>query len=110
MRISAPPIHAPWHYGIDIVHARGDDRHGRSPEEVAAELGCDSCTTFAGRPVYEAVAGRRGRGALVSCDAAFTGLTATPEGRGGGKVPRWKPGEESLEIVEVSLSGTAGRS
>jgi amidophosphoribosyltransferase len=43
--------------------------HGRTVEEVAAELGCDSLAYLSLEGVYEAVRGERGR----HCDACFTG-------------------------------------
>jgi len=43
--------------------------HGRSVEEVAAELHCDSLAYLSLAGVYEAVAGSRER----HCDACFTG-------------------------------------
>ena len=42
MRISAPPIKHPCHYGIDMSTREEMIAHDRTSEEVAAELGCDS--------------------------------------------------------------------
>ncbi len=43
--------------------------HGRSTEEIAAELGCDSLHYLSLEGVYEAVRGSRAK----HCDACFTG-------------------------------------
>jgi amidophosphoribosyltransferase len=43
--------------------------HGRSVEEIAAELHCDSLAYLSLEGVYEAVSGARER----HCDACFTG-------------------------------------
>ena len=60
MRISAPPIKHPCHYGIDMSTREEMIAHGRSTEEVAAELGCDSLHYLSLEGVYEAVrAGER---------------------------------------------------
>ncbi len=69
MRISAPPIKHPCHYGIDMSTREEMIAHGRSTEEVAAELGCDSLHYLSLRGVYEAVRAERG----THCDACFTG-------------------------------------
>jgi amidophosphoribosyltransferase len=55
--------------------------HGRTVEEVATELGCDSLAYLSMEGVYEAVRGDRGR----HCDACFTGeypLRGTDEHQG----------------------------
>jgi amidophosphoribosyltransferase len=69
MRISAPPIKHPCHYGIDMSTREEMIAHGRSTEEVAAELGCDSLHYLSLDGVYEAVRGTRAK----HCDACFTG-------------------------------------
>jgi amidophosphoribosyltransferase len=69
MRISAPPIKHPCHYGIDMSTREEMIAHGRTTEEVAAELGCDSLHYLSMDGVYEAVRGTR----ATHCDACFTG-------------------------------------
>ena len=69
MRISAPPIKHPCHYGIDMSTREEMIAHGRSTEEIAAELGCDSLHYLSLEGVYEAVGGSR----ESHCDACFTG-------------------------------------
>jgi amidophosphoribosyltransferase len=69
MRISAPPIKHPCHYGIDMSTREEMIAHNRSTEEIAAELGCDSLHYLSLEGVYEAVRGSR----ASHCDACFTG-------------------------------------
>jgi amidophosphoribosyltransferase len=69
MRISAPPIKHPCHYGIDMSTREEMIAHGRTTEEVAAELGCDSLHYLSLEGVYEAVRAER----ATHCDACFTG-------------------------------------
>src|SRR5947209_9282856 len=60
MRISAPPIKHPCHYGIDMSTREEMIAHGRSVDEVAAELGCDSLAYISLEGVYAAIGGDRG--------------------------------------------------
>jgi amidophosphoribosyltransferase len=69
MRISAPPIKHPCHYGIDMSTREEMIAHGRSTAEIAAELGCDSLHYLSLEGVYEAVGSTR----ASHCDACFTG-------------------------------------
>jgi amidophosphoribosyltransferase len=69
MRISAPPIKHPCHYGIDMSTREEMIAHGRTAEEVAAELGCDSLHYLSLEGVYEAVGATR----ATHCDACFSG-------------------------------------
>jgi amidophosphoribosyltransferase len=69
MRISAPPIKHPCHYGIDMSTREEMIAHGRSVDDVAAELGCDSLAYLSLDGVYEAVDGSREQ----HCDACFSG-------------------------------------
>ena len=69
MRISAPPIRHPCHYGIDMSTSEEMVAHGRTEEEIAAELGCDSLAYLSLDGVYEAIRGTR----ETHCDACFSG-------------------------------------
>jgi amidophosphoribosyltransferase len=69
MRISAPPIKHPCHYGIDMSTREEMIAHGRTTEEVAAELGCDSLHYLSLDAVYEAI----GSTNASHCDACFSG-------------------------------------
>ena len=69
MRISAPPIRHPCHYGIDMSTKQEMVAHGRTVEEVASELGCDSVAYLSLEGVYEAIRGERS----THCDACFSG-------------------------------------
>ncbi len=69
MRISAPPIQHPCHYGVDMSTREEMVAHGRTVDEIAAELGADSLAYLSLEGVYEAVRGERGR----HCDACFSG-------------------------------------
>jgi amidophosphoribosyltransferase len=81
LRISAPPIKHPCHYGIDMSTREEMIAHERSVEEIAAELGCDTLAYLSLEGVYEAVRGDRER----HCDACFSGhypLEGTDEANG----------------------------
>jgi amidophosphoribosyltransferase len=69
MRISAPPIRYPCHYGVDMSTSEEMVAHGRSVEEIARELGCDSLAYLSLQGVYEAIRSTR----ETHCDACFTG-------------------------------------
>jgi amidophosphoribosyltransferase len=94
MRISAPPIRNPCHYGVDMSTREEMIAHERSVEEISAELGCDSLAYLSLEGVYEAIRATR----ETHCDACFTGeypLPGTEEAAG-------KFALESLPLVEVS--------
>jgi amidophosphoribosyltransferase len=81
LRISAPPIKHPCHYGIDMSTREEMIAHGRTVEEIAAELGADSLHYLSLEGVYEAVGATR----ETHCDACFTGdypLAGTEEANG----------------------------
>ena len=69
MRISAPPTRHPCHYGIDMSTREEMVAHGRTEEEIAAELGCDSLAYLSLGGVYEAIGATR----ETHCDACFSG-------------------------------------
>src|SRR5918992_3673195 len=69
MRISAPAIRHPCHYGIDMSTAQEMVAHGRSEEEIAEELRCDSLAYLSLAGVYEAIRSTR----ETHCDACFSG-------------------------------------
>jgi amidophosphoribosyltransferase len=69
MRISAPPIKHPCHYGVDMSTREEMIAHGRTVDEIATELHCDSLAYLSMEGVYEAVRGSSDR----HCDACFTG-------------------------------------
>jgi amidophosphoribosyltransferase len=69
MRISAPPIRHPCHYGIDMSTTQEMVAHGRSEEEIARELDCDSLAYLSLAGVYEAIRSTR----ETHCDACFSG-------------------------------------
>jgi amidophosphoribosyltransferase len=69
MRISAPAIRHPCHYGIDMSTTQEMVAHGRSVDEIARELGCDSLAYLSLDGVYEAIRSTR----ETHCDACFSG-------------------------------------
>jgi amidophosphoribosyltransferase len=69
MRISAPPIKNPCHYGIDMSTREEMIAHERTVDEIAEELGCDTLAYLSLEGVYEAVGATR----ATHCDACFTG-------------------------------------
>jgi amidophosphoribosyltransferase len=69
MRICSPPIRHPCHYGIDMSTREEMVAHGRTVDEIAAELGCDSLAYLSLEGVYQAIRATR----ETHCDACFTG-------------------------------------
>ncbi len=69
MRISAPPIRYPCHYGVDMSTKQEMVAHGRTVDEIAQELECDSVAYLSLEGVYEAIRGER----ATHCDACFSG-------------------------------------
>ena len=81
LRISAPPIRHPCHYGIDMSTRQEMIAHGRTVHEVARELGADSLAYLSLEGLYEAIGSSRD----THCDACFTGeypLQRTEDARG----------------------------
>ncbi len=69
LRISAPPIKHPCHYGIDMSTREEMIAHGRTEAEIGAELGADSLHYLSLGGVYSAVGVTRD----THCDACFSG-------------------------------------
>jgi amidophosphoribosyltransferase len=102
MRISAPPIKHPCHYGIDMSTREEMIAHGRSSAEVAAELGCDSLHYLSLEGVYEAVGATR----ATHCDACFSGdYPLAGSGAANGKYALedepGQPGSQPLPLVRA---------
>jgi amidophosphoribosyltransferase len=94
LRISAPPIRHPCHYGIDMSTSEEMIAHGRTVEEIAQELKADSLAYLSMEGVYEAV----GTPAGDHCDACFTGdyPLGDPEAANG------KFALEEIDVVPVA--------
>jgi amidophosphoribosyltransferase len=95
MRISAPPIRHPCHYGVDMSTTQEMVAHGRSEAEIAEELGCDSLRYLSLGGVYEAIRSTR----ETHCDACFSGdypLARTESANG-------KYALENLPVVKSSV-------
>ena len=69
LRITAPPIRHPCHYGVDMSTREEMIAHGRTVEEVAAEIGADTLHYLSLEGVYEAIERPRDD----HCDACFSG-------------------------------------
>jgi amidophosphoribosyltransferase len=91
MRVSAPPIRHPCHYGIDMSTTQEMVAHGRTTEEVARELECDSLAYLSLDGLYEAV----GAAPEDHCDACFTGAYPLPQAA----TPTGKYALEELAVV-----------
>jgi amidophosphoribosyltransferase len=81
LRISAPPIRHPCHYGIDMSTRQEMIAHDRTVADVAKELGADSLAYLSLEGLYEAIGSTR----ETHCDACFTGeypLERTEQHRG----------------------------
>ncbi len=100
MRISAPPIKHPCHYGIDMSTREEMIAHGRSTAEVAAELGCDSLHYLSLEGVYEAIRSTR----ATHCDACFSGeypLAGSDGAAGKYSLEEGPPGPPPLPLVRA---------
>jgi amidophosphoribosyltransferase len=100
LRISAPPIKHPCHYGIDMSTREEMIAHGRTTQEVAQELGCDSLHYLSMKGVYEAIRGTR----ETHCDACFTGeypLERTEEANGKYALEEEQPSGPSLPLISA---------
>ncbi|MGN6253851.1 MAG: amidophosphoribosyltransferase [Solirubrobacterales bacterium] len=94
LRISAPPIRNPCHYGVDMSTREEMIAHDRSIEEIADELEADSLAYLSMAGVYEAIGADPGE----HCDACFTG--SYPLGD-----PDDANGKFALETIAAPVSG-----
>ena len=69
LRISAPPIRNPCHYGVDMSTREEMIAHKRTVQEIADELDADSLAYLSIDGVYEAI----GTPPEDHCDACFSG-------------------------------------
>jgi len=107
MRISAPPIKHPCHYGIDMSTREEMIAHNRTTEEIAAELGCDSLHYLSLAGVYEAVGGSR----ATHCDACFTGeypLAGSETAAGKFSLEEGQGAERTAAAADPERSAAAG--
>ena len=79
LRISAPPIRFPCHYGVDMSTREEMVAHERTIDEICDHVGADSLAYLSLDGVYEAV----GTPAEDHCDACFTGRYPLGEGGNG---------------------------
>ena len=98
MRISAPPIKHPCHYGIDMSTREEMIAHERTVDEIAAELGCDSLAYLSLDGVYEAIRGTRGATATPASPAS-TRSRAPSEANG--KYALEQPAGPALPLVRA---------
>ncbi len=81
LRISAPAIRHPCHYGVDMSTREEMVAHDRTVEEIATELDVDSLAYLSLDGIYEAIDGERSE----HCDACFSGAypLGDPDGANG---------------------------
>ncbi len=79
LRISAPPIRNPCHYGVDMSTRDEMVAHERTIDEIAEHLDADSLAYLSLDGVYEAI----GTPAEDHCDACFTGRYPLGDDGGG---------------------------
>ena len=88
LRISAPPIRHPCHYGVDMHSREEMVAHERTVEEVAAEVGADSLAYLSLEGVYEAIGTPREVTATPASPATTRSATpATPTASSLSRVP-----------------------
>ena len=91
LRISAPPIKHPCHYGIDMSTREEMIAHGRSVEEICAELGADSLHYLSLQGVYDAIGGSR----PSTATRASAATTRWPGPKGPTASTRWSTSSRS---------------
>ncbi len=94
LRISAPPIRNPCHYGVDMSTREEMIAHRRTVDQIAEHVDADSLAYLSLDGVYEAI----GTPAEDHCDACFTGRY--PLGDNGGGNSKF-----ALEEIETIPAG-----
>ena len=101
LRISAPPIRNPCHYGVDMSTREEMVAHERTVDEIAEHLG----RRLARLPL----AGGRLRGGRYAgddhCDACFTGRYPLGDPGRGGRQVRPRADREALTQTEAAVRG-----
>ena len=101
LRISAPPIRNPCHYGVDMSTREEMIAHNRTIEEIADELDADSLAYLSMDGVYEAIGGARPRTTATPASAATTrSATPTSSARSSASADerRWRVSRDELEF------------
>ena len=101
MRITAPPIRHPCHYGIDMSTREEMIAHERTEAEIAAELGADSLAYLSLEGVYRALESDRS----THCDACFSGDYPL-ENSGSGQAK--DAFENALPLAQACSCGSSG--
>ena len=96
LRISAPPIRNPCHYGVDMSTREEMIAHGRTIDEIADELDVDSLAYLSMDGVYEAIGGSP----EDHCDACFSGHYPLGD-------PEEANGKFALEDIAVVAAGAS---
>jgi amidophosphoribosyltransferase len=104
LRISAPPIKHPCHYGIDMSTREEMIAHGRSVEQVASELGADSLHYLSLEGVYEAIRAPRTK----HCDACFSGEYPLAGTEGANGKFAFEAARASVQLPSHAVNGLQG--
>ena len=76
VRVCAPPILNPCHFGVDMATKDEFIATGRTVEEICEEIGADSLAYLSVESLHEAV--NNDRSGAGFCDACFTGNYPIP--------------------------------
>ena len=76
LRVCAPPIRHPCHFGVDMATESEFVASGRTVDEVRDAIGADSLAYLSVEQLHEAVSGDQS--GADYCDACFTGRYPIP--------------------------------